>query len=68
MISSLEYHQLILEKVSFDPVLFEKELRKAIGLTTEPEGKQLRRWCLERFPVGYHPMIRRCFRSRPGIY
>jgi hypothetical protein len=51
--SMLEYTKLILEKVSFDRRLFEKELRKAIRYLIEPEVRELERWCLERFGLQY---------------
>lgn len=52
-ISMLEYTKTILEKVSFDRKLFEKELRKAIRYLLEPELKELERWCMERFGLRY---------------
>ena len=52
-ISMLEYTKTILEKVSFDRKLFEKELRKAIRYLLEPELKELERWCMERFGLQY---------------
>jgi hypothetical protein len=53
-ISMLEYTKTILEKVSFDRKLFEKELRKAIRYLVEQELKELERWCMERFGLRYH--------------
>lgn len=48
----LEYVKTILQKVSFDPVLFEKELRKSISVYLMPrEVEQLREWCYRAF---YH--------------
>jgi hypothetical protein len=51
--SMLEYTKLILEKVSFDRRLFEKELKKAIRYLIEPELRELERWCMERFGLQY---------------
>jgi hypothetical protein len=51
--SMLEYTKLILEKVSFDRRLFEKELKKAIRYLVEPELRELERWCMERFGLQY---------------
>ena len=52
-VSMLEYTKLILEKVSFDSKLFEKELTKAIRYLIEPELRELERWCMERFGLQY---------------
>lgn len=46
--SWLEYSQMVLEKVHFDPILFRKELRKALRLLSSPERRQLLRWCRTR--------------------
>ncbi|MBI1193693.1 MAG: hypothetical protein GC205_11045 [Bacteroidetes bacterium] len=51
--SMLEYTKLILEKVSFDRRLFEKELKKAIRYLIEPELRELEQWCMERFGLQY---------------
>ena len=51
--SMLEYTKLILEKVSFDRRLFEKELKKAIRYLIEPELRELELWCMERFGLQY---------------
>jgi hypothetical protein len=51
--SMLEYTKLILEKVSFDRRLFEKELKKAIRYLIEPELRELELWCMERFGLRY---------------
>lgn len=42
--SFLDYYKLILDKVSFDPVLFQKEYKKARKILEESEAKQLDRW------------------------
>jgi hypothetical protein len=52
-LSMLEYTKTILEKVSFDKKLFEKELYKAIKYLMPPELKELEQWCLERFGLSY---------------
>ncbi|XLS27773.1 hypothetical protein ACJD0Z_11265 [Flavobacteriaceae bacterium M23B6Z8] len=43
-----EYTRVILQKVSFDPVLFCKELEKAVKLLLPYEIEELREW-LENF-------------------
>ena len=44
-----EYAKMILEKVSFEPRIFKKELRKALRQSTKEEFKQLMAWCREKF-------------------
>jgi hypothetical protein len=45
----LEYCKFILEKVSFDSMLFQKELRKALKILVESEAKELILWVKSRF-------------------
>jgi len=45
----LEYSKLILEKVSFDAHLFEKELLKAVKQLLKEEVKELMKWCEIKF-------------------
>jgi len=45
----LEYAKIILEKVSFDKGLFEKELKKAIEILEKTEIKTLCDWCYQQF-------------------
>lgn len=45
----LEYSKMILEKVSFEPLIFKKELRKALRQSTKEEYKQLMDWCRKTF-------------------
>jgi hypothetical protein len=47
--TALDYVKMILEKVSFDAKLFEKELRKAIKNLAIDEIKFLHEWCFERY-------------------
>jgi hypothetical protein len=44
-----EYSKMILEKVSFEPWIFRKELRKALRKSTKDEFKELMAWCREKF-------------------
>jgi len=44
-----EYSKMILEKVSFEPRIFKKELRKALRQSTNEEFKQLMSWCRQKF-------------------
>ena len=57
----LNYVKTVLTKVSFDALLFEKELRKAIKLLIADELNELRRWCYTRFGSEYEAILNRCF-------
>ena len=57
----LEYIKTILQKVSFDKALFEKELAKAIKMLVPDEIKQLKRWCYAQFGTIYRAVLNRCF-------
>ncbi len=46
---SLAYSKFILEKVSFDNMLFEKELRKALKNLSSSEVRELLIWIRDRF-------------------
>lgn len=59
--SMLEYSKMILEKVSFDAQLFEKELKKAFGWLLEKERKELEEWVNMQFSRKLVPVIvRKC--------
>ena len=45
----LEYCKFILEKVSFDPRLFQKELTKSLKILVESEARELLAWVKSRF-------------------
>ncbi|MBC7750047.1 MAG: hypothetical protein H7Z76_15995 [Methylotenera sp.] len=59
--TTLDYVKVILEKVSFDAKLFEKELRKAIKTILTEEIRELRTWCSEQFGKMYYQVIEKCF-------
>jgi hypothetical protein len=59
--TTLDYVKVILQKVSFDAKLFEKELRKAIKTLVADEIKELRTWCSEQFGIMYNQLIEKCF-------
>jgi lactate dehydrogenase-like 2-hydroxyacid dehydrogenase len=59
--TTLDYVKVILEKVSFDAKLFEKELRKAIKNLLTEEIRELRAWCSEQFGKMYNQVIEKCF-------
>lgn len=57
----LEYVKTILSKVSFDKMLFEKELRKAFRFLRGEEIQQLKQWCYEKFSGTYLLVLNRVF-------
>jgi hypothetical protein len=61
----LEYAKVILQKVSFDKKLFEKELRKAIASLLKEEIQMLKSWCYEKFGQVYGIILKTCF-TQPG--
>jgi len=48
-ISMLDYSKMILEKVSFDAQLFQKEFKKAISKLMPSDALELKDWCASRF-------------------
>ncbi len=59
----LEYVKVILEKVSFDLRLFEKELKKSFAYLNSLEAEQLRAWCYHTFHYSerHAEVIEGCF-------
>ncbi|WP_038031642.1 hypothetical protein [Thermonema rossianum] len=57
----LEYMKTILQKVSFDAALFERELRKALVLLHPSERSVLRDWCYQQFLDVYKPLLDKYF-------
>ena len=57
----LNYVKTVLTKVSFDALLFEKELRKAIKVLIAEEVNELRRWCYTSFGNQHEAILNRCF-------
>jgi len=47
----LEYTKIILEKVSFDPRIFRKELKKAVNYVNKEEYGHLKTWVKQKFGV-----------------
>jgi len=56
----LEYFKTVLAKVSFDQLLFEKELRKALHALVPEEIGLLREWCYHQF-TEHRPILNVCF-------
>lgn len=57
----LNYVKTVLSKVSFDALLFEKELRKAIKMLIAEEVNELKRWCYTSFGQQHEAILNRCF-------
>lgn len=57
----LEYFKTILSKVSFDAVLFEKELIKAIKSLIPDEIVKLKEWCYDQYGHIYSNTLNYCF-------
>lgn len=57
----LNYVKTVLTKVSFDALLFEKELRKAIKMLIADELNELKQWCYNRFGAEHEAILNRCF-------
>lgn len=58
-----EYTKEILTKVSFDKVLFRKELKKAVRWLRSDERKLLMVWCLTTFGHRYSDIITEVFKK-----
>ena len=58
---TLEFVKDVLSKVSFDRVLFKKELKKAIQWLKEPDLSRLKQWCLATFASQYEAEIKESF-------
>ena len=59
----LDYVKMILLKVSFNKVLFEKELRKALKMLVPAEVPDFRSWCYQQFARIYRKVLKRVFGS-----
>jgi hypothetical protein len=53
-----DYTKSVLERVSFDPILFAKELKKAVRNLLPYEVEQLKKWL--QFFTNQHPELRQC--------
>ena len=59
----LELSKNILEKVSFDKVLFKKELKKAVNWLSKDELMLLKVWCITQFGHVYQSLIIETFKN-----
>ncbi len=51
--TTLEYYKFILERVSFDAILFEKEFKKAISNLPESDANELKAWVKNNYAKYY---------------
>lgn len=63
----LDYAKLILQKVSFNRILFEKELRKALRTVLPTELADFRVWCYQQFSRLYRRVLNRAFRQAARV-
>jgi len=61
LMKMLSYVKQILTRVSFDALLFEKELRKAISMLIAEEVQELQRWCYANYRSEHEAILNRCF-------
>ena len=57
----LNYVKTVLARVSFDAMLFEKELRKAIKALIMEEIHELKQWCYANYGDEHGAILNRCF-------
>jgi len=57
----LEFSKNVLQKVSFDHHLFEKELTKSLQWINQSDAESLREWCLEMYGNKYSHIIQQAF-------
>lgn len=59
----LEFKKRILQKVSFDLEIFEKELNKAAKWMMDDELMELKSWCKNNFSDNHQVIIDKCFQA-----
>ena len=59
----LELSKNVLEKVSFDHILFKKELTKSLQWMNPTEAENLREWCIETYGNKYADTIQQVFET-----
>jgi hypothetical protein len=64
--SFLDYYKTILQKVSFDQALFQKEFRKALSNLDPKDGAQLKNWLISRGLLASTEPVRSFMRTAPN--
>ncbi len=59
----LEFCKSVLQKVSFDHTLFQKELNKSIKWINQEDAENLRQWCLNTYGNKYADIINTAFET-----
>ena len=59
----LELCKEILTKVSFDKLLFQKELKKALSWLKSDEIAGFKEWCISNFGTTYPEVLRIAFKK-----
>jgi hypothetical protein len=57
----LDYVKIILQKVSFNEYLFEKELGKSVKVLLREDVLELKKWCYEHFSDSYLQILNNYF-------
>ena len=57
----LDYVKIILQKVSFNEYLFEKELGKSLKSLLSEDVLELKRWCYDHFSDSYLQILNQYF-------
>ncbi len=57
----LDYVKIILQKVSFNEYLFEKELRKSLQTLLREDILELKKWCYENYSESYLQILNQHF-------
>jgi len=59
----LEFCKSVLQKVSFDHSLFQKELTKSIQWVNQTELENLRQWCMQTYGSQHGLIIQQAFET-----
>jgi len=57
----LDYAKIILQKVSFNEHLFERELSKSMKSLLREDVLELKKWCYEHFSESYLQILNQYF-------
>ncbi len=57
----LEFCKTVVNAVSFDRLLFEKEIRKSLDLLSSNELHEFKNWCYQNFGESLIEILNKCF-------